>query len=301
MAKAMSRIGRGGVPASDESRFQLSPGKILKRNLEHDPAQEYFLYLPQARVMAEAPVFVSVHGITRNAYEHARLFSPFAERYGVVLIAPLFPSDRFRGYQRLPRNTKRPSADLVLNQIVSEVGRFTEARIDKLFMFGYSGGGQFVHRYALFYPQNVARLVVASAGWYTFPDSTLSYPFGLKRTPGIEATSEKMIQFLSIPICVLVGEKDVLRDPELNKSRRIDRQQGINRLERGRRWIRSMAAAARAYHLDVEYRFEVISGCDHSFTKCMIQGGMGKRVFEFLFGYSVDQMETDRPEIDSQR
>ena len=52
----------------------------------------------------------------------------------------------------------------------------------------------------------------------------------------------------------------------------------------GKRWIKVMAAAARAYNLDTPYSFQVLPNSNHSFAECMERGDMGKRVFEFLFG-----------------
>ena len=298
MTTTIRPITQERIPSRATEHAGRLTGRILKRCLQQDPEHEYFLYLPQTRLV-EAPMFVSVHGITRNAAEHARSFAPFAERNGVILIAPLFSTDRFPGYQRLARTDKGPRADLTLDHIVAEVGDLVGSDIDRLFMFGYSGGGQFVHRYALAHPLKVARLVVAAAGWYTFPDPTRSYPSGLKGTRDMPVDGQKTLHFLSIPISVLVGDGDTLRDPELNKSRRIDGQQGLNRLERGRRWIRSMEVAARAYQLHTEYRFEELPTSDHSFTNCMTRGGMGERVFEFLFDSSVNRREGNDNQTDA--
>ncbi len=155
---------------------------------------------------------------------------------------------------------------------------------DSLYMFGYSGGGQFVHRYAMAYPQNVARIVVAAAGWYTFPDSNVNYPRGIKNAKGLRHITFSPSRFLSIPACVIVGKRDKHRDVELNKSERIDNQQGLNRLERGRAWIQAMTDAARASDLDTEYVFKVLPSCNHSYLKCMHRGRMGEHVVNFLFG-----------------
>lgn len=121
----------------------LERGVILQRTLQTDVHQKYYLYIPQ-RGGNNAKIFITVHGISRNVSEHAQKFADYAEEFGVVLIAPYFPSDRFPDYQRLGRKGKR--ADKVLNEIVSEVARLTSARADKLYLFGYSGGAQFVHR-----------------------------------------------------------------------------------------------------------------------------------------------------------
>ena len=258
-------------------------GTVVKRKLVLEPKQEYFLYVPR-NVCIGAPVFIAVHGVARMAKEHAQEFAPFAERYGVVLIAPLFPKEYFCDYQRLGRKGKGERSDLSFQGIIKEVGLLTGANTDRLYMFGYSGGGQFVHRYAMAYPQNVARIVVAAAGWYTFPDSNVNYPRGIKRAKGLRHITFSSSRFLSIPACVLVGERDKHRDVELNKSERIDNQQGLNRLERGKAWIQAMADAARASDLDTEYDFKVLPDCNHSFLKCMHRGRMGEHVLNFLFG-----------------
>ena len=271
-----------GFPAEAECR-EIPGWRILARTLARDSDQKYYLYIPSIRG-ANARTFIAVHGITRNAAEQAHLFAPFAERYGVVLIAPLFPKDRFQDYQRLGRRGKGERADLALDRIVAEVASQIEVKTSELYLFGYSGGGQFVHRYAMAHPERVARMALAAAGWYTFPDPTVNFPLGTKATSGLSDVRFNLARFLSVPTYLMVGEKDVMRDPELRKSRRLDRQQGITRLERGRRWIKTMAAAAKAYHLDTPHIFEVLPNSNHSFAECMELGDMGRRVFQFLFG-----------------
>jgi len=261
----------------------LSVARVLTRNVVEDKKQKYFLYIPSGGGR-DKPVFVTVHGVKRMAKEHATEFASFAEHYGVVLVAPLFPKDRFRDYQRLGRKGRGKRADHALNSIIAEVGFLTRANIDKLYMFGYSGGGQFVHRYSLAYPERTARIVVAAAGWYTFPDSDVNYPRGVKKAKGLDNIRFDPVGFLSVPICVVVGKRDIHRDKELNKSGRIDRQQGVNRFERGKAWIEAMADAARSYHLDTAYIFKKIPACNHCFMKCMHRGRMGSLVFNFLFG-----------------
>ncbi len=263
----------------------LSPdeiGKVLARGLADDPAQKYFLYVPLSSGPL-APTFITVHGITRKAEEQVRLFAPFAERYKCVVVAPYFPKDQFNGYQRLGLEGKGKRADRILDKIVAEVGALTEANIEKLYMFGYSGGAQFVNRYAMIYPQRVARIVMAAAGWYTFPDPTQDYPIGIKKIPKHQEVRFELFRILSVPACVLVGDKDIRRDQELRQSIQIDQRQGVNRLERGKRWFKAMTASARAYNLNTVFDFEVLPNSGHSFTECMHNGKMGTRVFKFLF------------------
>jgi len=262
-------------------RFKpLEHGVVLQRTLQTDAHQKYFLYVPR-RGGNNAKIFVTVHGISRNVTEHAKKFSAFAEKFGVVMIAPYFPADRFPDYQRLGLKGKR--ADKVLNEIVSEVAQLTGASARKLYLFGYSGGAQFVHRYMLAYPERVAKIALGAPGWYTFPNLTLKFPRGIQASRSLPQIRFDPAQFLNIPVCVLVGEKDNQRDTELNKSPQIDKLQGRTRIERGRRWLEEMIHQARVLGLSTTYTFHLLPNSPHSFSISMRRGGMGEKTFDFLF------------------
>ena len=72
-----------------ESREPSHRKRLLRRIVPSDPALEYMIYVPSSRARGAA-VVASVHGISRNADEHARLLSASCEIYGCVLVAPLF-------------------------------------------------------------------------------------------------------------------------------------------------------------------------------------------------------------------
>jgi pimeloyl-ACP methyl ester carboxylesterase len=259
-------------------------GKIVKRRLAGDPGQRYYLYVPHRTEARPDTLFVSVHGISRNAREHAKRFAPLAERYGVALVAPRFARDRFPDYQRLGREGKGAKADQALGRIIDEVRTLIGIHAPRLHLFGFSGGGQFAHRYAMAYPEQVERVVVGAAGWYTFPDAAVTYPRGIKTSRSLRQVRFQREAFLRIPACVLVGSHDNLRDAALNTSRRVDRQQGETRGQRGRNWIEAMRREARALGLDTRYRYDELPGVGHDFTEAMKIGRIGEHTFQFLFG-----------------
>ena len=262
------------------SRIAMERGIVKKCRLQSDLQQSYFLYIPQ-RIEDHAKIFVTVHGISRNAKQHARKFAAFAEKYGVILIAPYFPEDQFPDYQRLGRKGKR--ADIALNAIVAEVAQLTGADASKFYLFGYSGGAQFAHRYMMAYPHRIAKVALGAAGWYTFPDQLLKFPKGIMQSHSLPLVRFNPEQFLQIPVCVLIGERDNRRDNELNQSSRIDRLQGRTRLERGKRWIEAMTAQAHASGLSTSYSLELLPDSPHSFSISMRRGEMGEKAFDFLF------------------
>lgn len=277
-----SLLGASKAPALDLNA-PIQSGVMLVRALANDSAQAYLLYVPR-KGGENAPIFVTVHGISRNAIQQAYLFAEFAERYGVVMIAPYFPEPPFWDYQFMGRTGRGARADLALDRMIEEVGRLTQARTDRLYLFGYSGGGQFVHRYVLAHPERVVRLAIGAAGWYTFPDEAVRYPYGLKvssrQLAGVLFTPRK---FLKVPTRVFVGADDVEQDPSLNKSSEVVTTQGATRVDRARNWTAAMKQAALHYGIEGEYSVELLPNSAHSFAQSMEQGQMGQRVFSFFF------------------
>ena len=265
---------------ADESA--LEKGVVLRRRLHGCSSQVYYLYIPRS-AGESPPLMVSVHGVSRNARQHARLLSSMAERYGVVLLAPLFSKKQFPDYQRLGCLGHGPRSDLALDRIISEVSNLTGADTSRFYLFGYSGGGQFAHRYAMAHPERVAAVVIGGAGWYTTPqqDNSSAHGVGLCRDlPSLRFDTGK---FLRIPMTVVIGDQDTDRNEELNKSTLIDRLQDRNRLERALTWVRTMNLVARSQGLPGHYRVEMISGVDHSFEHGVARGAMHQKIFAHLF------------------
>jgi pimeloyl-ACP methyl ester carboxylesterase len=242
------------------------------------------LYLP-SRLSANPRILVTVHGVSRNADEHVGLFRQFAERYNIVLLAPTFAPDAFRDYQRLGRTGYGPRADLALIRLLNEVAARTGWDTSKVDMFGFSGGAQFAHRFTFVHPQRLRRLVLGSAGWYTMPDMSVAYPYGIADATGLDAARMNAISAVQLPTLVAVGRQDDnANDAELNRSKVINREQGRNRLERARRWTRAMDAFAARHGVVSGVELKELHGVDHSFRDAVLQGGLAARVFKHCYG-----------------
>src|SRR5262245_18285735 len=257
-------------------------GQILLRSLGNDPSQQYLLYVPP-RAAPGAHIFVTVHGISRNLEEHATLFAPFAEEHGVVLVAPFFTRERNDGYQRLEKGQGGRRADLVLNAIIDEVATTLGADGRKFYLFGFSGGAQFAHRYAMAHPDRVIGAVIGAAGWYTFPDPKTPYPYGLGWSRERSNLNFDPGRFVRVPFTVLVGGDDVQAGDSLRQNPLVDTQPGTTRLERARRWVDAMNAAANRRGLPPLASYHSVPGIEHSFGQFMRKGGLGEQVFDTLF------------------
>lgn len=162
-----NRVWPGALPWRGAASHVPS-GRVLHRRLSADPRQQYFVSLPR-RIAHGVSLLVCVHGISRNAEEHAAAFAERAANRGLVVVAPLFERERFPDYQRLGRRGRGARADLALDAIVSEVGATAGVDVERFYLTGFSGGAQFAHRYAFAFPHRVAALALAAADWYTFP------------------------------------------------------------------------------------------------------------------------------------
>jgi poly(3-hydroxybutyrate) depolymerase len=272
------------VVRSAESGALIPRHLVVRRTLRTDASQEYLLYVPDTGGRG-APIFISMHGISRNVEEHATLFAPYAERQGVVLVAPYFPPDAHDDYQRLGRKGRGPRADLVLDAIVAEVEALTGARGSTIYLFGFSGGAQFAHRFAMAHPERVARAAVAAAGWYTFPDSGTPYPYGIGPSGELEGVRFDPEAFLRVPITVFVGTEDTGLE-NLRQNSAVNRQQGATRRERAQNWTTAMRRAAKERGQEPLVTCELVPRIEHSFKQFMLEGGLGDKVFAALFAHA---------------
>lgn len=232
---------------------------------------DHYLHIPPGHspaALAKLPVLVMVHGISRNAAEQALRASQNGLA-DMVIVAPLFERRQMGRYQQLESGLAGLSADAALNNLLDWLADegFSTARVN---LFGFSGGAQFAHRFALLHPQRVARLCVAAAGWFTMPDTAVAWPAGLDAPP----LPADLPGLLAVPTLVIAGRGDNLRTGSLNQCPAIDRQQGRHRLARARSWTKAMQAAARASGLAPTARLQIVPANRHQFEAYAGEGGM---------------------------
>ncbi|HKA56975.1 MAG TPA: hypothetical protein VKD28_00010 [Gemmatimonadales bacterium] len=252
----------------------------MQRALAPAPALEYLLYVPRS-AKPGAPLMVTVHGISGNALEHSIAFAEMCDECGVVMVAPTF--EPHHDYQRLGRSGRGHRVDLLLDRCLAEVASRCNADASRIYLFGFSGGAQFGHRYAIAHPHRVARAVVAAAGWYTFPDPSESYPYGIRPVRALPDVTFDAEQFLRVPISVLVGDLDTTLENTRNTAR-TNAQQGTTRLERARNWVAAMRDAATTSRLVPRVTLTEVRGVGHSFATFCDQGALVQLVRRFLFG-----------------
>jgi len=208
----------------------------------------------------------------------ARLLSPASAETGRIFVMPHFDEKHYPRYQScLCRNR----SDLALIRLVEELMRDGCVPPGRFDLAGYSGGAQFAHRFTWLYPHWIERLVVSSAGWYTFPDNS-PFPYGMGPSESSrlrlvhQCLKVNLRAFLDRKIMIRVGEHDDAVDAVTRSGPEIEAQQGRDRKTRARIWHQALLQAARDLGVVPQVDFALMPGCGHSFEECVRLGGLSE-------------------------
>jgi pimeloyl-ACP methyl ester carboxylesterase len=229
---------------------------------------------------AKRPLLVLVHGVSTEPAALISMVAAAASERDVPLMAPDFHAKGFDDYQRLGTASEPLVAGRALADALAEAQRRFGMPPGQVDLMGFSGGGQFVHRFALFFPQLVRRAVIAAPGWFTYLDESRPYPYGIGPSPAVHAMSPRVTEFLRLPKLVAVGALDTVRDRQLRRGE-ADRQ-GPNRLERARRWVDHVNAEAAARGLGPSAKLEILPHTGHSVAQALRRGRLADKMLDFL-------------------
>jgi predicted esterase len=126
----------------------------------HASPYEYYLYVPKGYTGDQAwPVFVGIHGSGGSGLDCWNDWQPYAEKEGFILICPSL--DEGGGWSF---NNGMRKFFAILNDVNAHYK--TEP---KVFVAGFSAGGQFVQWLTFQYPRYIRGVAVLSAGNYFQP------------------------------------------------------------------------------------------------------------------------------------
>ncbi len=170
-------------------------------------------YVPQRPDAASpSPVAVLVHDTMRWTESYRTAFSAWSERTGVALLLPLFPAGirvagDLHGYKYLDAQGVR--YDTVFLKILEEASEQFHLDVGRFFLFGFSGGAQFVHRWAMLYPERVRGVSIAAPGGITIPDDDRPWWVGTSDTRERFGRAVSLPALRGLETQVIVGEADV--------------------------------------------------------------------------------------------
>ncbi|MEO1140430.1 MAG: alpha/beta hydrolase [Pseudomonadota bacterium] len=220
---------------------------------------------------------VALHGISRDARALADHFAPEADAAGRVIIVPRFARKHWPVFQRI---THRHRPDRALLALVADLRLRNVITSEAFDLFGFSGGAQLAHRFAMLHPEHVADLHLGAAGWYTLPDASMPYPMGLgPSTRGDDRWGRRMASglaaYLDRRIVLYVGGlDDDPNDPALRRKPELDMAQGTTRLVRARRYAEAIRDLQLKNGVPATCALHELPGCSHDFADCAENGGL---------------------------
>lgn len=263
------------APSAAEASRPSGRSTKFHMNTSVGPVEAY-LSAPDAG-SSNAPPLLALHGISRDAQSVFDAFSEAPNNAGRVVIAPCFEARKWPVYQRI---THRNRADIALLELLTSLRAFGVIDGGPADLFGFSGGAQLAHRFAMLYPHMVSSLHVSSAGWYSLPNEDAPYPYGLGAPDEKEQVWRRRMLlgldvFLRLPISIYVGCDDIGTDePTLRRNPALDAAQGSSRRARAASYCDALCAAAVVHGGQAAVRHFELPGCGHSFDECVETGGL---------------------------
>lgn len=199
---------------ANDVRYQ--EGAVPFTALQRDPRFSYCLYVPPGLPRDRpARVLIAVHGTERRAESYREAFIDLAQRWQLIVLAPLFPCGIAGRYDHSSYKFIRYEGikyDQILWQMLAQVAEDYPILQDQLLMFGFSGGGHFAHRMLWLYPQRFAAVAIGAPGVITLPEPTLSWWRGVADMHSLFARQWQPEQIARVRILLIAGADDLETD-----------------------------------------------------------------------------------------
>lgn len=191
------------------------------------------------------PILFVMHGIKRNARDYRDEWVRYAKKNNFMLIVPEFSIQYFSGKEYITGNILKNKGSInsksnwsfsIIEKIFHQVKSKENLKTEKYYLYGHSGGSQFVHRFVQFFPEASLELAIsANAGWYTFLNKDINFPYGIKN---LKMSKKDLDVIFSKKLIIMLGDEDT---DIFHKSLRMTPEseaQGAHRFERGNNYFK---------------------------------------------------------------
>ncbi|QEM83402.1 hypothetical protein [Halomonas binhaiensis] len=253
-----------------------------------DPATQQKIsvyYYQPSRYDADMPIVLVLHGLRRDAEAYRDSWVEFAEREGLMILAPRFSSDTYPGgngfnlgnvFQATSAEESRgfiqpeqmnPPELWVFTLIERVFADFrthrSTNRHETYYLYGHGAGAQVAHRFAMFMPESHAEeIIIGAAGWYTMPDETIEWPYGIRGVPMLDTSAIKA--YLAQPMLLLAGGADTATLHTVMRQTSLANAQGATRVERTRHYFEFARSRAQRLGTAFNWKHWVMPGVTHS-------------------------------------
>lgn len=241
---------------------------------------EVFYHIPNGDIK-KMPILMSFHGVNRNAADYRDYWVSMANNNKFMVFAPQFSEEDFStgdayNLANIFTDGDNPSSSSfnakeewtfsVLDPLFEQIKLAVSGTQEKYNGWGHSAGAQFLQRFVLYLPNSKLDIAVCSnAGWYTVPDFSVDFPYGLKKS---QLPNSDLKLALSKKLIIHLGTADIDQNsPGLRHNSVVDSQQGENRLVRGRYFFTESKSTAQSLNTSFNWEKEEVSGVAHEAQK----------------------------------
>jgi pimeloyl-ACP methyl ester carboxylesterase len=257
------------VPAPGERRALsiYERGKTAYFACRYDERLSYCLYVPERPWAGPGrrPVVALIHGSARSPHAYRDQFVDFADRHGCIVLTPLFPcglvdpTDQ-SNYKFVEFGGIR--FDLALLSMIDSVAEKYDAEAERVLLFGFSGGGQFVHRFFMLHPRRLRGVSIGAPGTVTLLDPARPYWTGIADLEARFGIRPDPAAMAAVPCQMVVGAADtetweITITPKSRHWMPGANAAGVTRIDR----LRSLEASYRAAGIAV--RFDLVPHVAH--------------------------------------
>ena len=238
-----------------------------------DPRFPYCMYVPPSfdEDPAGHTLIVTIHGTGRTMGVYRDGFAEFCRWNKCLVLAPLFPvgvlgDDNPEGFKYMREGDIR--YDQVLLAMVDEISQKLGQRFDRFMMFGFSGGGHFVHRFFYLHPKRLLAASIGSPGAVTLINPERDFWVGtrnLKELFGIELDLPAMRE---VAVQMVVGGADIETWEIDYKPGSVNYMEGIN--DTGRTRIERNTALKENFEAHgIAVRQDIVPNVPHDGAKVL--------------------------------
>jgi pimeloyl-ACP methyl ester carboxylesterase len=211
----MSESSSAATPSAEQkARALYDMGNSIVYASRSDPRFSYCTHAPRHLDAGAKDVrlVVVMHGTGRAFSEYRDDFAEFAKWNDCIVLCPLFPAgvrgDGNRdGFKHLIEGDIR--YDRVLLDMVAEVGEKYGHDFSRFALFGFSGGGQFVNRFALLHPDRLWAVSIGAPGSVTRLDPGRDWWVGTRNFAERFGREIDLDALRRLPVHMVVGKADL--------------------------------------------------------------------------------------------
>jgi pimeloyl-ACP methyl ester carboxylesterase len=156
-------------------------------------------------------LIVVIHGTARWAEPYRDAFADFAEEKRAIILAPLFPAGMTAPGELSSYKLLRQGGiayDLVLLDMVAEIGERYRLRSDRFLLHGFSGGGHFTHRFLYLHPEKLLGVSIGAPGIVTLLDFERDFWVGVRDFEELFGKPIDLAAIRKVAVHMVIGAED---------------------------------------------------------------------------------------------